>query len=308
MTDRPYNQGLTAHAFFLLAVAIFGWGISWPFLKIALAEIPPFTFRGLIAPTAALLIFGVGFLLKFEISYPKGQWREITLAAILNITVWHIFSAFGIRLLGGGHASIIAYTMPLWAVILSILFIGEKSSPARIIGLVLGMSGLGVLLSGEFGILKSAPAGVIFMVASAIGWGAGTVVQKNFEWRISTLSLVGWQLVIGGLPITIIALFLETPNWQNFSVAAVGSTVFVLLIPIIMCWFVWFKVIEMLPVSICTISTLLVPILGVVSSNIILGEAVGWREVFSLLLICAALALVLKPASGKSLGNTSSPN
>jgi drug/metabolite transporter (DMT)-like permease len=303
MKESTDNQGLTVQAYFLLGIVIFGWGISWPFLKIALAEIPPFTFRGLIAPTAALVIFGVGFLLKFKISYPKGQWREITLAAFLNITVWHLFSAFGIRLLGGGHASIIAYTMPLWAVILSILFIGEKSTRARIIGLVLGMSGLAVLLSGEFGILRSAPVGVFFMLASAIGWGAGTVVQKSFKWRISTLSLVGWQLVIGGLPITIIALFIETPNWLSISSMAVGSTIFILLIPIILCWFVWFRVIEMLPVSICTLSTLLVPIIGVISSNIILGEEVGWREFVSLLLICTALALVLKPTGGKSQGS-----
>ena len=295
MTESTNNQGLTVKACILLGIAIFGWGISWPFLKIALAEIPPFTFRGLIAPTAALVIFGIGFLFKFKITLPTGQWREITLAAILNITVWHLFSAFGIRLLGGGHASIIAYTMPLWAVVLSIIFIGEKSTPARIIGLILGMSGLAVLLSGEFGILKSAPTGVFFMLASAIGWGAGTVVQKSFKWRISTLSLVGWQLVIGGLPITIISLFIEPPNWQSISSMAIGSTIFILLIPIILCWFAWFKVIEMLPVSICTLSTLLVPIIGVISSNIILGEEIGWRELISLLLICTALALVLAP-------------
>ena len=62
MRPHPENSGLTAQAYGLLAVAIFGWGVSWPFLKIALAEIPPLTFRGLIAPTAALAIFGLGFL------------------------------------------------------------------------------------------------------------------------------------------------------------------------------------------------------------------------------------------------------
>ena len=107
--------------------------------------------------------------------------------------------------------------------------------------------------------------------------------------------IVGLQLVIGGLPITIISLFLEPPNWQSISSMAIGSTIFILLIPIILCWFAWFKVIEMLPVSICTLSTLLVPIIGVISSNIILGEEIGWRELISLLLICTALALVLAP-------------
>ena len=140
------------------------------------------------------------------------------------------------------------------------------------------------------------------MLASAFSWGAGTVVQKSIKWRISTLSLVGWQLVIGGIPITILALILENPDWQTYSLAAVGSTIFVLFCPIIMCWFVWFRVIEMLPVSICTISTLLVPIIGVVSSSLVLGETVGWREIVSLLFICTALTLVFTPAAGNTSG------
>ena len=300
MTCGFKSIGSIAQAYILLSIAIFGWGISWPFLKIALAEIPPLTFRGLIAPTAALLIFGLGSVLRYKIGSPKGQWREIVLASLLNITLWHIFSAHGIRLLGGGQASIIAYTMPLWAVILSILFIGEKMTLGRFLGLILGMCGLGVLLSGELGVLKLAPAGALFMLVAAFSWGAGTVVQKSVNWRISVPSLVGWQLVIGGLPITLMAIILESANWQSISLAAVGSTIFVLLCPIILCWFAWFRVIEMVPVSISTISTLLVPILGVVSSNLVLDEMIGWREVVSLMLICSALGLVLTPSGLKN--------
>ena len=294
------HRGLTLQALSLLAVAIFGWGVSWPFLKIALFEIPPWTFRGLIAPTAVLLMILIGLALRIEISRPKGQWREIILAAFLNITIWHVFSAFGIRLLSGGQASIIAYTMPLWAVTLSIFFIGEKPTASRISGLVIGMGGLAVLLSGELGIIKSAPLGAVFMLIAAISWGAGTVVQKKVKWQISALSLVVWQLIIGGLPITLIAIILETPNWQSFSWQAIGSTIFILFVPIILSWFAWFKVITMVPVSISAVSTLLVPILGVISSNLVLGEVIGWREIVSLLLICSALTLVLIPSSTSS--------
>ena len=291
------QSSLDTRGYLLLLVTVFGWGISWPFLKIALTEIPPWTFRGLIAPTAAILVFGIGALLRYDLGKPTGLWKEITLAAILNITCWHVFSAFGIKLLGGGQASIIAYTMPLWAVVFSAWFIEEKLTSFRLIGLIAGMAGLAVLLSGEVGILASSPLGALFMLIAACAWGAGTTLQKKVDWNISSVSLVGWQLLIGGLPITIIALLVDAGSWKPVSQAAVWSTIFVLIYPIILCWFAWFTIVDQVPVAVSTISILSVPVLGVGSSVLVLQEVVGWREIVSLLLICAAIALVLKPVS-----------
>ena len=81
-----------------------------------LIEIPPWTFRGLIAPSAALFLFGFAILMKESLRVPREQWRPLFVASLLNITGWHIFSALGLRQMASGHASIIAYTMPLWAI------------------------------------------------------------------------------------------------------------------------------------------------------------------------------------------------
>ena len=69
--------------------------------------------------------------------------------------------------------------MPLWAVLFSIFFLGEKVNIYRFAAIVLGMLGLGVLISGELVILKKTPLGVVFMLIAAISWGAGTVIQKK---------------------------------------------------------------------------------------------------------------------------------
>ncbi len=112
-------SGLSPSGYVLLIAVIIGWGTSWPFLKIGLNEIPPWTYRGLIAPTAALFIFSIAIITKQSMTVPRGQRKQLFLAATLNVGIWHIFSAWGIRLLGSGQASIIAYTMPLWAVVFS---------------------------------------------------------------------------------------------------------------------------------------------------------------------------------------------
>jgi drug/metabolite transporter (DMT)-like permease len=292
------KKGLSPSGYFLLIAVILGWGTSWPFLKIGLSEIPPWTYRGLISPTAALFIFSVGLLLKQNMSVPKGQWKPLILAAVFNVMIWHIFSAWGIRLLASGQASIIAYTMPLWAVVFSMFLNNERPTLQRIIGLALGLVGLGALTIGEFGIFTLKPLGTIFMLIAAISWGVGTAIQKRVNWQMSATALAGWQLLIGGLPITIIAIFIEHDQWQPVSQAAIWSTIFILLYPIIFCWFAWFRIVKEVPVSVSTVSIMLVPILGVYSGNLILDEPISWREIGGLLLVCSALALVLLPSFG----------
>jgi drug/metabolite transporter (DMT)-like permease len=300
MEQQMTKPGLSTSGYFLLIAVIIGWGTSWPFLKIGLSEIPPWTFRGLIAPTAAFFMFSVGFLLRQNMRVPRGQWKPLLIAAMFNIMIWHIFSAWGIRLLASGQASIIAYTMPLWAVVFSMLLNKERPTAQRICGLGLGLIGLGTLTIGEFGIFTIAPLGTIMMMIAAVSWGIGTAVQKRVNWLMPATALAGWQLLLGGLPITIIAFFLERNLWpdviQTVSVDAILSTLLVLAYPILFCWFAWFRIVDEVPVSVSAVSVMLVPVIGVYSGHLLLDEPIGWREIGGLMLVCSALALVLLPS------------
>jgi drug/metabolite transporter (DMT)-like permease len=294
------KNSLTKSGYMILIIIIIGWGTSWPFLKIGLNEIPPWTYRGLIAPTAALFIFFAGFIFRQKLNVPAGKWKPLILASLFNVTIWHIFSAWGIRVLASGQASIVAYTMPLWAVLFSIMINKDHPTAQRMIGLGLGLLGLGALALGELGIYKVAPVGSAMMLIAAISWGMGTAIQKRIKWEMPAIALAGWQLFIGGLPITIIALWLEYNLWpemvNNISLAAIFSTILVLIYPIIFCWIAWFHIVAAVPVPVSAISIMLVPVIGVFSGHIILQEPVGFHEITGLLLVCSALALVLLPS------------
>jgi drug/metabolite transporter (DMT)-like permease len=213
--------------------------------------------------------------------------------------IWHIFSAWGIRLLASGQASIIAYTMPLWAVLFSILINKDRPTTQRTVGLVAGLLGLGTLTIGGLGIYKIAPMGSTLMLIAAISWGMGTAIHKRVKWQMPAATLAGWQLLLGGLPITIIAIFFERDLWpaviNTISLEAILSTILILVYPIIFCWIAWFRIISELPVSISAVSIMLVPVIGVYSGHLILQEPVSLREIGGLLLVCSALALVLLP-------------
>ena len=69
--------------------------------------------------------------------------------------------------------------------------------------------------------------------------------------------------------------------------------VYLFLFPMSFCQWAYFKTVGLLPASVAAIGTLMVPVIGVFSSNLILGEAVGMSELLALVLVVSSLALVL---------------
>lgn len=296
MSPAAPSDRLSFRPALLLVGTILGWGLAWPMIKIGLNEIPPWTYRGLMLPVAGLVMFAVARALGERFAWPTGQWGPLLASAFLNITCWTLFSTLGLRLMGSGHASILAYTMPLWAVILSMAVIGERPTPRRVLGLLLGLAGLFVLLQGEFGVLAESPLGTILMLISAITWGAGTVVHKRIVWTLPAGMTIAWMIFLGGLPITAVALATEVHELGPVSASAVWATLFVLFISVVACWFAWFSVVKMVPVIVSSVAIMGVPMVAVISGAWLLSERLHLQEITALCLVLAAIALVVVPA------------
>jgi drug/metabolite transporter (DMT)-like permease len=280
--------------FLLLAVLSLLWGISWPMMKIALGEIRPWTFRSL-----CLILGGFGALAllkgsRLQSAIPKKELWPLLLVAFFNITSWHLCSAYGLIYMKAGRAVIIAYTMPVWASLLGTILLRERLICSRLIGLGLGMAGLAILIGPDIKGLGSAPLGAVFMLGSAISWAAGTVLIKYFCWTIPTLSLMGWQLILGGIPVVLGAFILEPISaLSQVSWRGGWATAYVVILGNIFCNWAWIKVVQLFPASVAAIGTLLIPVVGVFSSALILGELIGLQEIAALILMIMALTIVM---------------
>jgi drug/metabolite transporter (DMT)-like permease len=295
LTDAPTSAraGLPRLGLILLALVTLGWGTSWPAMKFALNEMPPWTFRGLVVPTAGVILFIIARAGGLSLAVPRGRWPALLGASLFNIVGWNVLIAYGVSLMASGRASVIAYTMPLWVSIFSVFILGESLTLRRIAALVLGMGAIWILISGDLEILGAVPAGVLFVIGAAMSWAMGIVLLKRIPWGMPTVSLAAWQLVIGGLPIAIVALVIEYPELQPVSGVAVAAVIYTVLGPTCFCVYGYFKVISLFPAGVSAIGALMIPVIGVASSSLLLGEPVGWREGTALVLVCSALGLVL---------------
>lgn len=289
----------------LAGVSVF-WGLNWPAMKIILAEMPVWWFRA-----SCLLVGGVCLLAIAAMSGSK--WRldhdelmPIVVCAFFNVCCWHMFSAYGVSIMPAGRASIIAFTMPLWAAIFSSMLLGERIGPGKIVGLCLGLTGLAVLIGPDLLVLGETPIGPAFMVGAAVSWGLGTVLFKRGQWTTSVVALAAWQLLLSAVPVTLGAIALESvPDVSSLSSRAIVALIYLYAFPMVFCQWAYFKTVRLFPATVAAVGTLMVPVVGVFSSSLILYEQIGWREFVALALTCSSLACVmLLPALRRGGGAT----
>lgn len=281
------------------AVALLGslslfWGLNWPGMKIILAEMPVWWFRALCLIAGGLILMTLSALSGNRCRLERAEIRPVLICGIFAILGWMVFSAYGVSLMSAGRASIIAFTMPLWATLIAAVVLDEKFTLNKGLGLLFGLAGLAFLIGPDLVILQRAPVGAMFMLLAAISWATGTILFKRFNWRLPTLSNVAWQLLFCAIPATLVAALTETlPDLRALSLEATIALVYLFLFPMSFCQWAYFKTVSMLPASVASIGTLMVPVIGVYSSHLILGETVGLNELLALLLVVSALLLVL---------------
>lgn len=293
-------------ALWLLAVLTVVWGLNWPIMKIGVEGVEPWTFRAFTTVFGGTALLIAAYIGGQRIRVPWNQFRLICLIAPVSIGGWMIFSALGLEHMASGRAAIVAYTMPLWAVIFARILLGEAITWRRSLGLFVGLAGMVILVSGDLPAIGESPLGAIYMLCGALTWGAGTVLFKRAPWRIPVPVIIGWQLLVLGVPITIVAFLTETPRldytgwswfaiaYQIFASALIGN-------------YAWAKIVTLLPAGVAAISSLAIPVLGVLSGALALGEPVTWREFVALVCVVSALAVVLvgKPKAEKITNQTS---
>lgn len=273
------------------------WGTSWPAMRTVFLEMPVWQFRAITCALGGVALLAITRLSGAPVRLARGDWAPLVVASVFNMTVFHIATGYGLKMIGAGHAAVVVYTLPLWTALLSAFVLKERLAPRVLVGLVLGMGGVGVLASHDFKALGSDPLGLVVVLSAAICWGVGTVLIKRRTWSAGVNALAGWQLIMAAVPIGFVAMFTERFALHEASGPALLSAAYILVFGVILGYAVWFKVVSLFPATIASIGALVTPVIGMASSALLLGERIGWREIAALALVLSAVALVIfRPA------------
>src|SRR6266702_7783575 len=147
LSARPY--ALPPSIMVLVVVLALGWGSNWPVMKVVMTEMAPLHFRVLCLIAGAAGLFAIAQANRLSIRVPKGSWPRLVAIAAFNVAAWNVLAVYGVTFMESGRAAILAYTFPVWSVLLGVWFLREPLTGRRLAGVILGLLGMLLLLGQE---------------------------------------------------------------------------------------------------------------------------------------------------------------
>ncbi len=291
----PRGVPARVEGLFWVVVTATGWGLAWPVMKVALIEWPVFSFRVVTSASGVLLLLGLALARGEPICPRGGQWGRLALAGLLNVTPFVGLGTLSLLWLSASEAAIVAYTMPIWAAMLAWPLLGERPSAPRVAGLAVGLAGVAVLLVPA--VLASAGGhsdklpGYACILGTAVLFAFGTVLTKRRPPGMRPLASLAWQIVFGTVPLVFGAVLFD--HWDGVHIGPRGWLMALYIVAVGLCvgYLAWFRALRLLPASTAATATLLVPVVGVLSAGLLLGEPLGWRQVGALGATVAGIVL-----------------
>jgi drug/metabolite transporter (DMT)-like permease len=270
------------------------WGTNWPLFPYAVREVSVWTFRTIALLGSGLVLLLIARLRGDALMLPRRYWGPVALSTVCYLVVWNIASTYAAILIPSGQAAVLGFTMPLWSALITWAVLGERLSRRLMLAIALGGSGVALLMAPGFRAYAAAPAGFSLGLASGIAWAVGTLILKRAQVQAPVMVLTAWQLLIAATPIGIVALVLGDHHWFIPSWQSIAVISWITLVPMCIGNVCWFAIVGMLPANIAGLSSVMVPVVAMVSGAIVNGEPLGPLQLVSMAMCVTGLVLALR--------------
>ena len=280
-------------ALVLLALLTLVWGVHWAVVKIGLDYLPPYTYAALRVTTALITVVAL-LAWKGRLRRPERSNLPIVFSVgLAQIAAGVLLMTLALQVVPAGRSSVLVYTMPLWVALLLAVFFGIRPRRNELVGLVMGIGGLIVLLNpavvdwGATGELL----GTAELLLNAILWAAVTIHVRRHRWTQSPLDLQPWQLLVALAPLAVLALAVE--HGQGIVWGPVTILVLLYSGPLATAFATWASqsVTRSLGPQASATGFLAVPVVGLLSGWLILGEALGPVDVVAFALVLGGVGI-----------------
>ena len=279
----------------LLALTLM-WGTNWVLFRVALDELPVLTFRsgallsGVVTLALIMKVRGESFAI------PKGRWPALIAASATNVGIWNVATSMAVLYLPSGHASVLAYTMPLWVALFGFIVFRQRLSGRLMLAILIGASAVAALMIPNFASYAKAPLGLFWGLLAAISWAIGTFVVKRTDWGGMGLSLTFWQVALTVPPIVLGMLVIDGIPAHLPSTATLAVMIYTGGLPMAFGTVVWFMLVRILPTQVAALSSIAIPIVAIVSGIVFLHEPLSTLQAIAIGSTVISLWLALVPS------------
>lgn len=277
----------------LLGLLALVWGTNWALMPVAMREVSVWTFRSLTMTLAALVLLGAARARGLSLRVPRQHWPWVAGGALFNLALWNIATGMATILIPSGQAAVLGFTMPVWLALISFLVLGQRLSARQWLSVALAAAGVALLAWRGAQAYSAAPLGMALALLAAFSWAVGTLVLKRCAHAVPALVLAGWQMLLADVPVTLGALLLGQGPWFMPSATSLLVLCYIALVPMAVGNLTWTSIVALLPPQVAGLSSVLVPVVAMVSGAIVHREPLGPVQILAMLCCCGALALTL---------------
>ena len=273
--------------FVALALLALIWGYNWVVMKVGVRYADPFTFAALRNFLGAVALFAVVAARRGSLR-PQAFWVTAVFGlfqtSLSGLAVWALYLG------SAGRTSVLTYTMPFWLLLIAWPVLGERIRGIQWAAVVLALAGL-IFVLDPWGLEGLAAS--LLAIGGGLSWAIASVLFKLIRRRheVDLLSFTAWQTLLGSIPLIVVALA-TAPQGPTWNASFVAALLYNVIAASALAYVVWLYVLHSLPAGTAGISSLAIPVVGVLAAWIQLGERPGALEAVGMGLILAALAIL----------------
>lgn len=266
------------------------WSSAFTSARIIVADASPLLALSLRYLVSGLIGVGIARMLGQTWKLTPAQWRATIIFGILQNAIYLGLNFVAMQTVEASLAAIIASTMPLLVGFAAWVFLGERLRPLGIIGLVAGISGVALIMGTRMG-AGADPYGVALCLIAVLALTAATLLVRGATSGGNFLMIVGLQMLVGCVALSLATLAFETPRLNLTWPLALAFT-YTCLVPGLAATVVWFWLVNRIGATRAATFHFLNPFLGVAIAAILLSEALGARDVLGVVIIAAGILAV----------------
>ncbi|ROS03913.1 O-acetylserine/cysteine exporter [Raoultella terrigena] len=273
----------------LLVVVV--WGLNFVVIKLGLHNMPPLMLAGLrfllVAFPALLFVarpkIPLHLLLGYGLTISFGQFAFLFCAISLGMPA--------------GLASLVLQAQAFFTIILGVFTFGERLRGKQLAGIALAIFGVLVLVEASLGAQHVPVVGFMLTLAAALSWACGNIFNKKImsrQEKPQIMSLVVWSALIPVLPFMLASYLLDGPQKMVASLVQIDlltvlSLLYLAFIATIVGYGIWGSLLGRYETWRVAPLSLLVPVVGMASAALLLGETLSGLQLTGAVLIMAGL-------------------
>lgn len=263
------------------------WGLNFVVIKIGLGAFPPILF-------VALRFFFAGIPAVFLVSRKGIAWRWLFALGISLGVIKFSLLFVGMNVgMPAGLSSLVLQCQAIFTLLLTVLVLRDVPTRWQVGGILVACSGMGLLIADMSG--SPSFAGLMMVIGSGFFWGVSNIIMKKVG-KVDMLSLIVWMSLIPPLPLLGLSALVETGQWEaltSITWTGVGVIFYISIVSTVFAYGAWAHLFKTYSPNVVAPFSLLVPIFGIITASLVLGEEFTSVEMAASCLVLAGLFLVV---------------